>query len=207
MISTEEFIKVAALPGWTWGKRKPRRALIIGGTRGIGAALAGLLSERGWDVEAWGRDDLDLRDWPGFLLELAPLDFVCFCAGDLEPLPWDRKTSTAYIDSYLTHAAGPVLLLAANKNTVFPWWTKVCFVSSVGAINDGIVDLAYGMAKAALEKAAKALAEHEAWDVHLVRFDLVDTDTMYKLPTDTLHGRPVLSAREAAEQIVKECGL
>jgi NAD(P)-dependent dehydrogenase (short-subunit alcohol dehydrogenase family) len=92
--------------------------------------------------------------------------------------------------------------MLARFKSRFPWWAHVTFVSSVGAINEGIVDLGYSMAKAALDKAARALAAHEAWRVSLVRLDLVDTDTVYKIPVETLHGRPVLSAEEAARHIL-----
>ena len=189
-----------------------RRALIVGGSRGIGLSLTTLLKDRGWNVDAPPRAELDmtLPDFWDAYFESASYpvyNFVCFCAGDLNPFPWDRKDDEEYDTSYWVHALGPLMLLARYKDSAFPWWTKVCFISSVGAINDGIVDLAYGMSKAALDKAAKALQEHEAWDVHLIRFDLVDTDILYRLPTDTLHGRPVMTARQAAEQIAKECGL
>ena len=186
-----------------------RRALVFGGTRGIGAALTTLLRKQDWEVEAWGRGALDFTDLRAITtpLVIPPADFVCFCAGELNPFPWDRKHYKDYHAAYLLHALGPVLILATNKGTVFPWWCRVCLVSSVGEIISGAVDLGYGMAKAALDKAAKALAEHESWSVHLVRFDAVETDTFYRIPTETLHGRAVLSPMQAAMQIVEECGL
>ena len=195
---------------WTTPPRQ-KVALVVGGTRGIGRAVGDALSQKGWWVDATGQLELDLADpktWdPFFRFDSSPqFDFVLFAAGDLRPLPWARKSTLDFLRSYLVHAVGPVRLLSQFRDR-FPWWCKVCFVSSVGATNDGIVDLAYGMAKAALDKAARALAEHEAWDVHLVRFDLVDTDTMHRLPTETLHGRRALSVDEAAQRILTECGL
>ena len=199
---------IAALPkpgpNAVWTTRQ-RRALVVGGTRGIGRALATLLGERGWFVDAPGRGGLNMlypESWP----LVGAYDFVAFCAGALKPFPWDRKSPQDYVDSYWVHALGPVAFLAGQK-AHFPWWCKVAFISSVGAINDGICDLGYGMAKAALDKAARALEEHEAWQVFLVRFDLVETDTFYQLPVETLHGRPVLSPEEAARRIVEECSL
>lgn len=183
----------------------PKRALVIGGSRGIGAALVGSLREKGWNVEAPSRGSLNMlhpETWP----VAGPYDFVAFCAGDLRPWPWDRKSQRDYYESYLIHALGPIGFLADQK-AQFPWWAKIVFISSVGAINDGIVDLGYGMAKAALDKAAKALAAHEAWQVFLIRFDLVDTDMRLKIPSDTMHGRPVLSPLQAAERIIQECDL
>ena len=194
-------------------KRERERALVVGGTQGIGAAVAERLVEMGWDVAATGREHFDIgcpHTWPTFfdaLPEGHQFELVVFCAGSLEPLAWDRKRWAEYVRSYEVHALGPLALLARYKDNLFPWWTRVVFASTVGAINAGAVDLGYGMAKAALEKAARAIEEHEAWQITLVRLDLVDTRMLRLLPVDTLHGRPVLSPHEAAEIILRDAGL
>lgn len=186
-------------------------ALVVGGTRGIGKALVSRLQDLGWTVVSTGHADLDLADprgWDQFMqgLLFQQFDFVCFCAGEIDAFPWDRKSAEDYIRAYWIHALGPVMLLAQYPSR-FPWWCKIAFVSSVGAVNDGIVDLGYGMAKAALDKAAKALAKRTAWGVYLIRLDLVSTDTMYRLPTESLHGRAAITPDDAAKQIMEECGI
>ena len=184
------------------------RALVIGGTRGIGLALSERLRELGWNVRSTG-SELDLRDplvWPRFLDD-EPYDLVVFSAGSLHAAPWSVKRLSDLLASYTLHAAAPVALLAAHGGKLLGWWSKVVFISTVGAVNSGAVDIGYGMAKAALEKAARALAEHSSWRVYLVRFDLVDTDMIRLLPGDTMAGRLALSPAEAAEQIIREAEL
>jgi NAD(P)-dependent dehydrogenase (short-subunit alcohol dehydrogenase family) len=157
----------------------------------------------GWDITAVGRKKLDLTKpetwtWPG----MGRYDLLVFSAGEVRPAPWTIKKLEDLEASYRLHAAGPVAFLAKHGNEVLGWWSKVVFISTVGAINSGAVDLGYGMAKAALEKAVKALQEHASWGITMMRFDLVDTDLIRVLPMDSLHGRPILSPEEAAEQIV-----
>jgi len=188
------------------------RALVIGGTRGIGAAIADRLASGAWNVVATGRADFDIGNpdtWQTWAQGLggAPIfDLVVFSAGVLEPLQWAHKSFAEYMRSYAVHAGGPIAFLARFKSW-FPWWSRVVFISTVGATNAGSVDLSYGMSKAALEKAARALEEAEAWKVTCVRLDLVDTAMLYKLPVESLHGRPVMSKKEAAEFVLNEAGI
>ena len=155
-------------------------------------------------------DEIAIQNW--CLSESAPpfgaFGLVIILAGKLAPDEWQYKGMRDYLEAYALHAAGPVVLLAElQKRRLIEWWTKVVLVSSVGAVNTGAVDLAYGCAKAALEKAHKALSEHASWLCYLVRLDLVDTKMLRQLPVDTLHGRPVMSPQEAAELILKKAGI
>lgn len=184
-----------------------RRALVVGGTRGIGLALANKLADLGWDVLATGKASLDLElqeTWD--LPDEGAFDLVVFSAGDLRPGKWDTKSMADLCSSYMVHAAGPVAFLAHHRR-LFPWWAKVVFITSVGARNAGAVDVGYGMAKAALNKAALALAAEESWQVTLVELDLVNTRMLSLLPADTLHGRRIMEPEEAADLIVAKADL
>ena len=188
----------------------PKTALIIGGTRGIGKALAERLRAGGWDVRATGSAMLDMtkpEQWPRALPLTDPYDLIVFSAGELNPAPWDIKQLGDLKRSYVIHAAGPVAFLGRYGRELLGWWSKVVFISTVGAVNSGAVDIGYGMAKAALEKAVKALEEYTPWRITMVRFDLVDTNMIRLLPADSMHGRPILSVEEAAEEIVKAARL
>jgi len=184
-----------------------KRALIIGGTKGIGKALTHELDKRGWVVESVGRKQVDLS-WPTKWYkwkkrQLDRFNLVVFSAGHLEPGVWYGKKWLDYIYSYAVNALGPVYFLAHN-DSLLTEDCKVIFISSVGARNEGIADICYGMSKAALEKAAKALAANTDWNIKVITFDLVDTDMMKLLPKDTLEGRKPITARQAALRILKE---
>ena len=188
------------------------KALIVGGTRGIGAALVERLLFYGWEVTATGRKDFDIGIPGTWLLwwsrqpKNIEYDLVVFCAGELVPQAWSEKTLDDYLRAYAIHAAGPLVFLGQNKQH-FPWWTTVVFLSTVGATNAGVVDLSYSCGKIALHKAAKALREHESWNVVLVELDLVRTGMLALLPVDTLHGRPIMEPEEAAELILDRAGV
>ena len=194
-------------PSWS-PPAELQRALVVGGTGAIGSALANRLEGLGWNVVVRGRE-LDLRneqiikEWCG--AQRGSFSLVVLLAGELRPDLWQFKNMDEYVSAYKLHAAGPIVLLAnMQKLGLLPWWAKVVFVSTVGAVNSGAVDLGYGMAKAALEKAQRALVEHASWRGYLVRLDLVDTKMLRQLPVDTLHGRPILSPAEAADLILRE---
>ena len=182
------------------------KALIIGGTKGIGLALKHKLESSSWTVVATGRADFDIGKpesyWYWIKENNEKFDLVVFAAGILDPEQWDKKTWGDYLYSYQVHALGPVYFLA-HFNKLIANDATIVFMGSTGAHNTGIVDLSYGMSKAALYKAALALAVHTDWRIHLMNFDLVDTDMMRKNPKDTLGNREVISAEQAALEIMK----
>jgi len=191
-----------------------KHALVVGGTRGIGKALVERLIGMGWNVEATGRQQFDISkpsSWETWRLTLPAdlkFDLVIFSAGELTPYPWRDKLLSDMLHSYAVHAAGPVCFLSwGERQGIIPWWARVVFISTVGAINTGACDLGYGAAKAALEKTAKALKENAPWEITLIRLDLVNTRMLRQLPSETLHGRPVLEPEEAAELILSEAGI
>ena len=180
------------------------KALIIGGTRGIGAATAEALTERGWDVTAWGRDAFNVHDEfdmsdEGFVSILPACDALIFSAGSIETvgsLAFDFPVSFYRI----------VKCQCVNDNGV------IIAVSSVAADKPAKVNPHYAAAKAALESYARTVADSDMarahkWRVEVIRFDLVQTEMLNVLPADSLTGRKVISAETAAAQILTLMGV
>ena len=182
-----------------------KRALIVGGTRGIGQALAAELRKKLWIVEATGKKDFDIG-WPvtwnrWTKQQTKRFDLVVFSAGYLKPQPWKNKRWPEYVKSYCANMLGPVYFLG-SYDYMLRDNADVVFVSSIGAVNDGGVDLGYSTAKAALERAAKTIAKETSWKVHVIRFDLVDTDMMKLLP-EIDSEREIMSPKQAALKILE----
>jgi len=168
------------------------KALIIGGTRGIGRATADVLRAQGWEVEAWGRKQWDIHDRFDYPTPL-PCDAFVYCAGDLNML-WRE----AFDFPQMFYAL--CLENIVNDNGV------IIAVSSVAADRPAKVNPHYAAAKAALESYARTVADSDTakahgWRVEIVRFDLVQTDMLKQLPPETLRGRTIITAEEAAQQI------
>lgn len=175
------------------------KALLIGGTRGIGAATAQLLRARGWEVEATGRHAFDVhhpfayRWWP------IQFDALIFCAGDLLAL-----------GSFAFDFPLAFYNLACAEVVKPDGW--IVAVSSVAAERPAKVNAHYAAAKAALESYARTLADSDqakrnGWCVEVIRFDLVDTDMLKSLPLDTLTGRVIISAEAAGYRILTLMGV
>lgn len=169
-----------------------KRALIIGGSRGIGAALAQQLRAAGWDVVATGRQEYNVHD-PHHGFDGLFHAYV-FCAGSL-------------VDKWHRAFDFPIEFFSlANEHVLLPNAVVVA-VSSVAADRPAKVNPHYAAAKAALESYARTLADSDearrwGWRVETIRFDLVETDMLHQLPPATLEGRRILSAQEAAGEIM-----
>src|SRR6218665_2662061 len=60
-----------------------KRVVVTGGTGGLGSAVAGTFRERGWDVDAPGRAELDVTDTAEVVSRLGgdTVDLLICCAG------------------------------------------------------------------------------------------------------------------------------
>ncbi len=85
-----------------------KRALIIGGTKGIGAAIATKFRESGSEVFAWGRQDLDVRDYDQIRKKEFPsnLDVFVYCAGVMKLGPFEKITFERYSNTINTNLTG-----------------------------------------------------------------------------------------------------
>ncbi len=104
-----------------------RHALLVGGTRGIGRALAGSLLDSGWRITLASRstraEELEARGacWracdasdPAACRELVaasePIDALVVCAGPYHRVPFFRETAEGWREMF-THNLDPVFFL------------------------------------------------------------------------------------------------
>ena len=168
------------------------KALIIGGTRGIGKATAEQLRGTGWEVGASGKQHWDVR--VDFCRALPTCYDAVDCAGSLA-------------EEWAPAFAFPMMFYRACLDAIVSVGGVIVAVSSVAAARPAKVNAHYAAAKAALESYARTVADSDlakvhGWRVEVVRFELVETDMLKQLPAETLTGRTAISAEEAAKQIV-----
>ena len=180
-------------------------ALILGGTRGIGRAVAKLLDEHGWDVVAYGRHHFDI---------------CAVGAKHIYTLKHDADTGGCY-DAFV-YCAGDVTV-TGERAFAYPIWfyrlttdythlwnngCKIVVVSSVAVEKPARINPHYAAAKAALEHYALTvsgsdMAKKKHWRVEIVRFDLVGTDMLRQLPQPLdVSDRKYISAELAAAEII-----
>lgn len=168
-----------------------KSALIVGGTRGIGRTTANLLLNKGWKVNAVGRQGFDIHvtDPQRFI---GNYDVFIFSAGDVRvtgSLAFDYPIAFYQIAQYM-----PVNCI-------------IIAISSVAAARPAKSSPHYAAAKAALESYATTLkfssrATQFNWRVETIRFDLVETEMLAQLPqSERFEGREILQPEEAARRI------
>jgi len=150
------------------------RALVIGDTGGIGAALAAALKGRGAEVTGLsrGRDGLDLTDEPSIAHAAAalsgPFDLILVATGALEIDGRGPEKSLAALDpaamaaQFAVNAIGPALLLK-HLHPLLPSAGRCAFATlsaRVGSIGDNRLGgwVSYRAAKAALNQVVRTAA-------------------------------------------------
>ncbi|WP_200834272.1 SDR family NAD(P)-dependent oxidoreductase [Amycolatopsis alkalitolerans] len=166
-----------------------RVALITGASGGIGTALAARLAEAGADLAlayAGHREDAaraaaevdvktlllqgDLADpaVPERLVErtrdeLGAVDIVIANAGIGKQLNWDEVDTGTWDATMAVNTRAPFLLArAALPAMVERGWGRLLFVSSIAALNGGLVGPHYAASKAALHGLTHHLAPRVA---------------------------------------------
>jgi 3-oxoacyl-[acyl-carrier protein] reductase len=169
-----------------------RRALVTGGSGGIGGALAVHLARAGADVvltygahrqeadaaadrvRALGRGATVLRAELGepsagrdlvarVTAESGPLDVLVANAGLGTRVPWDEVDDDLWARTFAVNTTAPwQLARAALPGMVDRGFGRVLFVSSVAALNGGVVGPHYAASKAALHGLMHHLAPRVA---------------------------------------------
>ena len=142
-----------------------RKALVIGGTTGIGAAIAELLSSSYIEVKTVGRQDFDIRT-ADYNTELSQYDYlVLSCGVDPRGNKPHLEQDWADIETTLqTNLLGQIKFTHSYLNQRKGKWSKVVFVGSAHN-GDHIMQnrLAYGLSRFAQRAYINAL-RHELQD-------------------------------------------
>ncbi|MEU5989928.1 SDR family oxidoreductase [Spirillospora sp. NPDC047418] len=161
-----------------------RTALITGGSRGLGRALAGELAAAGWNLVIDGRDPValaaaaselgvrgiagDVAD-PAHRAELAAavsggLDLLVNNASTLGPTPMPRLASLPVADladTFATNVLAPLALVQAVLPGLRERRGAILNITSDAAVENYETWGGYGTSKAALEQLSNVLAAEE----------------------------------------------
>lgn len=164
------------------------RTLIVGGSGGIGSATMTALGRRLHDVHDLSRrsgvDVSDRTQLDKALADLGPVDHLVYCAGHVDPGPFEDVTDDAWdyhMEVNLTAAARCFRWYEANGGS-----GAVVFVASTAATRPSPGWSAYAAAKAGLINLGITLAEefHDRMRVYVVAPGRCATELRAKLAPD-----------------------
>jgi 3-oxoacyl-[acyl-carrier protein] reductase len=139
-----------------------KRVVITGGTGGLGMAIAAVFREKGWEVSALGRKDLNLAnvDAVGRFFAEQSWDLLVCAAGIIRDEPLARIEESSWDDVVAVNfTAAAVCAAAMVPGMISRGRGHVIFISSYAALHPAAGQAAYAAAKAALLGLAKDLAE------------------------------------------------
>ena len=195
-----------------------KRALILGASGGIGAAVAGNLSKRHWDVISLSRslNQFDVTDEDSVKTSFAcvegPFDFVFIATGALEINSAPEKSinyllQSNMIDHFMTNAIGPALILKHVRLFLDKKSPSVVSVLSarVGSIGDNELGgwYSYRAAKAAVNQIVKSFSielsrSHPKACLLAIHPGTVKTNLTHKYASNY----PTQTPKEAAQNIL-----
>lgn len=138
-----------------------KRAIITGGTGGLGNAIAGKFREAGWEVVCLGSKDLDLSDSEAVTRFFArtECDLLVCAAGIIRDQPVSRMEECEWDDVFqVNFSASARCAEAAMPGMAKRGGGHVVFISSYAAVHPAVGQAAYATAKAALLGLTKGLA-------------------------------------------------
>ncbi len=138
-----------------------KRAIITGGTGGLGSAIARKLKEEEWEVLALGSDDLNLTD-PGAVGDFFrrnPCELLICVAGLVRDEIIFRMSERSWDEVFcINYTAARLTAFAALQRMMERGTGHIVFISSHAAIHPAPGQAAYASAKAALLGLTKDLA-------------------------------------------------
>ena len=138
-----------------------KRAIITGGTGGLGSAIAVKFRGEGWEVLCLGRKDLDLTDREVVTRYFSgtECDLLVCAAGIIRDQPVSRMEESEWDDVFAVNfSAAARCAEAALPGMAARGSGHVVFISSYAAVHPAVGQAAYATAKAALLGLAKDLA-------------------------------------------------
>jgi 3-oxoacyl-[acyl-carrier protein] reductase len=147
---------------------RPRRVIVLGGRGDIGSAIAGLFSDRGDDVVATGRADLDLGNPASidsfFARQTPEFDVVVHSAGLNNPKLFADLSAEEIEQSVQVNLMGFLRVLKHLERHLRARGGRVLVISSLYGFLARRGRLPYAVAKHALMGAVKTLAIEWASD-------------------------------------------
>lgn len=150
MLESEPDLRVSGFPAHD---PEVKRIVVTGGTGGLGKALAAVFRDAGWQVEAPGSADLDLRDPQAVraFFQDKEVDLLVYAAGITRDAPLSKVGEDDWSDILRVNyqaareCADCVIPRMAARGA-----GHVVFISSHSAIHPPVGQVAYASAKAAL---------------------------------------------------------
>lgn len=157
-------------------------AIVNGGTRGIGAAIATALRREGWTVAAPGKDECDCRNYLGvqsYANRFKQIDLLVNCAGLYHGAMLQRETQGSLNSLLATNLIGTWNWIQA----VLPTMRKqqggyIINISSMSAVRPRPGISSYALTKAAVNSLTQSLIQEEVRDgIRATAICPGDTDT------------------------------
>lgn len=139
-------------------------AVVTGGTRGVGAAIADALEADGVRVERVGRSRCDVtrpEDVTALAQEVGPVDILVNAAGVFGPIARVQDVDrTAWLEAFAIDFQGPFLTCHAFiGGMVAKGWGRIINVTSAASLQPpGATNSVYATAKTALNQLTRHLA-------------------------------------------------
>lgn len=144
-----------------------QHVVITGGTGGLGAVVASVLRNRGWDVEAPGSKDLDVRDRKAIdrFFRGRAVDLLVCAAGITGDALLARQTPEQWDEVLDVNLRGARRCAIAALEQMIPRKQgHIIFVSSHSAVHPPVGQAAYAASKAALLGLTRDLASLHGQD-------------------------------------------
>lgn len=168
-----------------------KKALVIGGTTGIGAAIVKELSEKSYDITVISRKEpenpvdkvnylqldvlADEAEWPDMGDQL---DALVYCPGSINLKPFDRLKPKEFADDFEINALGAVKAIQHYVKTLKGTKGSSITLFSTVAVQTGLTfHASVAAAKGAVEGLTRSLAAELAPDVRVNALALSLTDT------------------------------